>query len=73
MTVLDRIAPETCRESSAPVLESKRLVLRAPREGGDHVVFLEDGLTLEEFLRFLDTLPAPPAPLGSRWTAPTTP
>jgi hypothetical protein len=31
--------------------------LRAPREGGDQVVFLEDGLTLEEFLRFLDTLP----------------
>jgi len=31
--------------------------LRAPRENGDHVVFIEDGLTLEEFLRFLDTLP----------------
>ena len=23
--------------------------LRAPRENGDHVVFLEDGLTLEAF------------------------
>jgi hypothetical protein len=31
--------------------------LRAPRENGDHVVFLEDGLTLEAFLEFLDTLP----------------
>jgi hypothetical protein len=31
--------------------------LRAPREGGDHVVFLEDGLTLQTFLEFLDTLP----------------
>jgi hypothetical protein len=31
--------------------------LRAPRDGGDHVVFLEDGLTLQAFLEFLDTLP----------------
>jgi hypothetical protein len=31
--------------------------LRAPREGGDHEVFLEDGLTLQAFLEFLDTLP----------------
>jgi hypothetical protein len=31
--------------------------LRAPREGGDHEVFLEDGLTLDAFLQFLDTLP----------------
>jgi hypothetical protein len=31
--------------------------LRAPREGGDHVVFLEDGLTLQTFLEFLETLP----------------
>jgi hypothetical protein len=31
--------------------------LRAPREGGDHVVFLEDGLTLDAFLQFLDALP----------------
>ena len=31
--------------------------LRAPREGGDHVVFLEDGLTLQAFLQFIDTLP----------------
>jgi hypothetical protein len=29
--------------------------LRAPREGGDHEVFLEDGLTLQAFLEFLDT------------------
>ena len=27
--------------------------LRAPRENGDHVVFLEDGLSLEAFLQFL--------------------
>jgi hypothetical protein len=31
--------------------------LRAPREGGDHVVFLEDGLTLQAFFEFIDTLP----------------
>jgi hypothetical protein len=31
--------------------------LRAPRDGGDHVVFLEDGLTLEAFFEFIDTLP----------------
>jgi hypothetical protein len=31
--------------------------LRAPREGGDHVVYLEPGLTLDAFLEFLDTLP----------------
>lgn len=31
--------------------------LRAPRENGDHVVFLEPGLTLDEFFRFVDTLP----------------
>jgi hypothetical protein len=31
--------------------------LRAPREGGDHEVFIEDGLTLQEFLKFLETLP----------------
>jgi hypothetical protein len=31
--------------------------LRAPREGGDHEVFLEDGLTLRAFLEFLDALP----------------
>ena len=31
--------------------------LRAPREGGDHVVFLEDGLTLEAFLEFLRCTP----------------
>ena len=31
--------------------------LRAPREGGDHFVFLEDGLTLTAFLEFLETLP----------------
>src|SRR5262249_1519258 len=31
MTVLDRIAPETFRERSTPVLETERLVLRAPR------------------------------------------
>ncbi len=31
--------------------------LRAPREGGDHVVYLEDGLTLTAFLEFLNTLP----------------
>ena len=33
-----------------------QIKLRAPREGGDHEVFLEDGLTLREFLRFLDSL-----------------
>jgi hypothetical protein len=32
--------------------------LRAPREGGDHEVFLEDGLTLQAFLEFLDCHPA---------------
>jgi hypothetical protein len=31
--------------------------LRAPREGGDHEIFLEDGLTLDAFLQFVDTLP----------------
>lgn len=31
--------------------------LRAPRENGDHEVFLEPGLTLDAFLEFLDTLP----------------
>lgn len=31
--------------------------LRAPRENGDHVVFLEDGLTLEAFFKFVDALP----------------
>jgi hypothetical protein len=31
--------------------------LRAPREHGDDVVFLEPGLTLDAFLAFLDTLP----------------
>ncbi len=31
--------------------------LRAPREGGDHEVFLEDGLTLQAFLEFIDALP----------------
>jgi RimJ/RimL family protein N-acetyltransferase len=31
MTVLDRIAPETVRERNVPVLETERLVLRAPR------------------------------------------
>jgi RimJ/RimL family protein N-acetyltransferase len=31
MTLLDRIAPETLRERSTPVLETERLVLRAPR------------------------------------------
>ena len=31
--------------------------LRAPRDGGDHEIFLEDGLTLQAFLEFLDTLP----------------
>ena len=31
--------------------------LRAPRENGDHEVFLEDGLTLQAFFEFVDTLP----------------
>src|SRR5260370_42518652 len=31
MTLLDRTAPETFRERSTPVLETERLVLRAPR------------------------------------------
>jgi hypothetical protein len=31
--------------------------LRAPRENGDHEVFLEDGLTLQAFFEFLGTLP----------------
>jgi hypothetical protein len=31
--------------------------LRAPRDGGDHVVFLEDGLTLQAFFEFVDALP----------------
>ncbi len=31
--------------------------LRAPRENGDHEVFLEDGLTLQAFLEFIDALP----------------
>jgi RimJ/RimL family protein N-acetyltransferase len=31
MTLLDRIAPETTRERPTPVLETERLILRAPR------------------------------------------
>jgi hypothetical protein len=31
--------------------------LRAPRDGDDDVIFLEDGLTLQAFFEFLDTLP----------------
>jgi hypothetical protein len=31
--------------------------LRAPRDGADHVVYLEYGLTLEALLQFLDALP----------------
>ena len=31
--------------------------LRAPREGGDHEIFLEPGLTLQAFFEVLDTLP----------------
>src|SRR5215475_6814227 len=31
MTVLERITPEALRERSIPVLETERLVLRAPR------------------------------------------
>jgi hypothetical protein len=31
--------------------------LRAPRADGDHVVYLEDGLTLTAFLEYLKTLP----------------
>jgi hypothetical protein len=31
--------------------------LRAPRANGDHMVYLEDGLTLQEFLKFLEALP----------------
>lgn len=34
-----------------------QIKLRAPRDGGDHVVFLEDGLTLQAFLQFIGTLP----------------
>jgi hypothetical protein len=34
-----------------------QIKLRAPRDGGDHVIFLEDGLTLQAFLQFIDTLP----------------
>jgi hypothetical protein len=37
--------------------EDAQVRLRAPRENGDHVVFLEDGLTLEAFLQFVDALP----------------
>src|SRR6266545_933473 len=32
MTLLDRIAPETFREGHIPLLETERLVLRAPRD-----------------------------------------
>jgi hypothetical protein len=31
--------------------------LRAPRDGGDHEVYLEPGLTLDAFFEFLDTIP----------------
>jgi len=31
--------------------------LRAPRDGDDDVIFLEDGLTLQAFFEFIDTLP----------------
>jgi hypothetical protein len=34
-----------------------QIKLRAPRENGDHEVFLEDGLTLQAFFEFIDTLP----------------
>ncbi len=40
MTLLEQISPETSREASIPVLESKRLALRAPR--------LEDAKTVAE-------------------------
>jgi len=43
MTLLDRIAPETFRERSTPVLETERLVLRAPRlEDAKAIVTLAD-------------------------------
>ena len=41
--------------ASSKVAEQVRL--RAPRENGDDEVFLEDGLTLQAFFEFLDTLP----------------
>jgi hypothetical protein len=34
-----------------------RFACGAPRDGGDHEVFLEDGLTLQAFFEFIDTLP----------------
>jgi hypothetical protein len=37
--------------------------LRAPRDGGDHEVYL-DQTTLQAFLQFLDALPK-----SERWTA----
>jgi hypothetical protein len=37
--------------------EGYQVRLRAPRENGDHVVYLEPGLTLDAFLEFLETLP----------------
>ena len=33
MTLLEPTRPETLRESSTPVLETERLILRAPRLG----------------------------------------
>jgi hypothetical protein len=39
------------------VFASWQIRLRAPRENGDHEVFLEDGLTLQAFFEFLETLP----------------
>src|SRR5712675_199725 len=49
MTVLDRIAPETFRERSTPVLETERLVLRAPRlEDANAIATLADDRRIAE-------------------------
>jgi hypothetical protein len=41
-------------QSAAPASGQQRW---APREDGDHLIYLEDGLTLEAFFEFVDTLP----------------
>jgi hypothetical protein len=48
---------ETYLGDSSRVGTGGQVRLRAPRKNGDDEVFLEDGLTLQAFFEFLDTLP----------------
>src|SRR5260370_36496112 len=49
MTLLDPIAAETLREASIPVLETERLVLRAPRlEDAENIAMLANERRIAE-------------------------